>query len=143
MRGVGNFRPGNNSNGGISPSSSRLKPQVSFSSGLPSSLAMLPQISEIGSECIQASSPNDRELANNNSDARFYNRGFPYGSWNDSAFSGMKKDRDNDGKLYSGSNSYGIRVAFYNNCCILNYYHFYICAIAFSTLILAIVYSSE
>ncbi|RVX09637.1 Transcription factor bHLH130 [Vitis vinifera] len=82
MRGVGNFRPGN-------------------------------VISEIGSECIQASSPNDRKLANSNGDARFYSPGFPYGSWNDSAhfenFSGMKRDQDNDGKLYSGSNTSGIR----------------------------------
>ncbi|XP_034694999.1 transcription factor bHLH130-like [Vitis riparia] len=113
MRGVGNFRPGNVGNGEISPSTSRLKPQVSFSSGLPSSLGLLPQISEIGSECIQASSPNDRKLANSNGDARFYTPGFPYGSWNDSAhfenFSGMKRDQDNDGKLYSGSNTSGIR----------------------------------
>ncbi|CBI29901.3 unnamed protein product, partial [Vitis vinifera] len=90
MRGVGNFRPGNVGNGEISPSTSRLKPQVSFSSGLPSSLGLLPQISEIGSD-----------------------PGFPYGSWNDSAhfenFSGMKRDQDNDGKLYSGSNTSGIR----------------------------------
>lgn len=116
MRGVGNFRHGNGNNGEISPSSIRLKPQVSFSSGLPSSLGLLPQISEIGSECIQESSPNDRKVANNSSDARFYSHGFQYGSWNDSAyfenFSGMKRDQDNDGKLYSGSNPSGIRVSF-------------------------------
>nr|WIE96124.1 basic helix-loop-helix transcription factor [Loropetalum chinense var. rubrum] len=81
MRGVGNFRVGNGTNGEVSPSASRLS-HVNFSAGLPSSLGLLPQISEIESEGIGASSPNDGKLGSG--DTQFYGSGFPVGSWNDS-----------------------------------------------------------
>lgn len=108
MKGVGNYGGVNGTSGDISPSMNRLKSQFSFSPRLPSSLGVLSQISEIGTESDGANSPGDAKLVNGNSDVRFYGPGFPYGSWNDSShfpenFTGMKREQDDDGKLFSGT----------------------------------------
>ncbi|XP_022766751.1 transcription factor bHLH130-like [Durio zibethinus] len=105
-KGVGNYCGVNVTNGELSPSSNRLKNQISFSSGLRSSLGMLSQISEIGDESNGANSPDDSKLGNSNSDAQFYGTGYQYSSWNDSArfaenFSGLKRTQDNERKFFS------------------------------------------
>ncbi|XP_015582853.1 transcription factor bHLH130 isoform X2 [Ricinus communis] len=106
MKGMGNYARVNGTSGEVSP---RLKSQLSFPSRIPSSLSMLSQISEIGSESIGgAASPDSGKLGNGNGDSRFYSStGFPYGSWNDSPFSenfnGMKRDPDDNGKPFSAA----------------------------------------
>ncbi|KAK6945346.1 Myc-type, basic helix-loop-helix (bHLH) domain [Dillenia turbinata] len=70
----------------------------------------LSRICENGDDSICASSP--EKFENNSGGNQFYGPGFPYGSWNDSPhfaedISGMKRDRDGDGKLYSSSNASG------------------------------------
>ena len=105
MKGLGNYCGVNGTNGELSPSSNRLKNQISFSSRIPSSLGMLSEISEIGNESIGANSPDDGKLGNSNSDTRFYGTGYRYGSWNDSAhftenFSGLERTQDNDRKFF-------------------------------------------
>ena len=104
MKGMGNYAGMNGTNGEVSP---RLKSQLSFPSRVPSSLGMLSQISEIGSESIDAAtSPDSGKLGNGNGD-RFYgsSTGFPYASWNDlpfvENFSGIKRDPDDNEKLFS------------------------------------------
>lgn len=104
---MGNYGGLNGSNGEVSPSTNRLKTQLSFASRIPSSLGMLSQISETESDSV-AGSPSDGKVGNGNGDARFYSAGFPYGSWNDSShfaenFTGMKRDQENDRKLFSGT----------------------------------------
>lgn len=105
MKGMGNYAGVNGTNGEVSP---RLKGQLSFSSRVPSSLGMLSQISEIGSESFGASGPDAGKLRNGSGDSRFYSSpGFPYGSWNDihfaENFNGMKRDQDSNGKLFSNT----------------------------------------
>ncbi|KAF8398442.1 hypothetical protein HHK36_017369 [Tetracentron sinense] len=105
MRGMGNFRTANGTNGEASPSTSRLKGEINFSSGTPSP-GLMSQISEIGSESIGGSSPENGSLGSGNGGNRCYIPGFPIGSWNDSDnFTGLKRVRDNDGKLFSGLNA--------------------------------------
>lgn len=106
IKGVGNYGGVNGTNGDVSPSTNRLKSQLSFSSRFPSSLGMLSQISEIGSESAGVDSVDDVKLGNGNGDARFYGSGLPYGSWNDSShftenFAGLKRDEENETKLFS------------------------------------------
>ncbi|XP_022742034.1 transcription factor bHLH130-like [Durio zibethinus] len=114
MKDLGKYCGVNGTNGEISPSSNRLKNQISVSSRLPSSLGMLSQISEIGNESIGANSPGDGKLGNSNSDARFYGAGYQYGSLNDSAnftenFYGLKRTRDNDRKFFSSTQNGDLR----------------------------------
>lgn len=108
--GVGNYRLGNGSNGDISPTSSRLKSQMSFSSGLPSSLGMLSRISEIEVENIGATGNDDaKNGSGNHGDTQFYTSEFPLSSWSDSLhfaenFTGLKRElNDDDEKLFSGA----------------------------------------
>ncbi|XVE61220.1 hypothetical protein DITRI_Ditri06bG0021800 [Diplodiscus trichospermus] len=106
MKGLGNYCGVNGTNGELSPSSNRLKNQISVSSRQPSFLGKLSQISETSNESIGANSPDDGKLGNSNSDARFYGTGYQYGSWNDSShftenFSGFKRTQDNDRKFFS------------------------------------------
>lgn len=47
-----------------------------------------------------------RQLGDCNADTRFYGTGFQFGTWNDSSnfaenLGGMRRDQDNDGKLFS------------------------------------------
>ncbi|KAJ9184728.1 hypothetical protein P3X46_004427 [Hevea brasiliensis] len=103
VKGMGNYAGMNGTNGEVSP---RLKSQLSFPARAPSSLGMLSQISAIESESIDAASPDSGKLRNGNCDSRFYSStGFPYGSWNESHFAenfnGMKRDPDDNGKLFS------------------------------------------
>lgn len=91
----------------MSPSTNRLKSQLSFSSRLPS-LGMLSQISEVGNENLEANTLDEEKLGNDNGDARFYGTGFPFGSWNDASnfsdsFNGLRRDQDNNRKLCSST----------------------------------------
>ncbi|KHG02416.1 Transcription factor protein [Gossypium arboreum] len=73
MKGLGNYGGVNGTSGELSPSSNRLKNQISFSSRQPSSLGILSQISEIENENLGANS---------------FDGGKPEyqcGSWNESA----------------------------------------------------------
>ncbi|KAJ6992471.1 hypothetical protein D5086_012258 [Populus alba] len=104
QNGVGNYSGLNDTNGEASP---RLQSQLSFSSRVPSSLGLLSQISEIGSESMEAGSPDSGKLTSVSVDGRFYSsHGFPYGSWNDSHllenFSSMKREQEN-GNLFSNA----------------------------------------
>lgn len=88
-------------NGDVSPSSSRLRSPMSFSSGVSSSLGMFSQITELEDESVIGS---DIKLTNSSREPQVY----PYGSWNDSShfpdnFSVLKRDLDYDGKLFSGT----------------------------------------
>ncbi|KAF5473330.1 hypothetical protein F2P56_009949 [Juglans regia] len=112
-KGVGNFDGVNDAGGDVSPSANRLKSQISFPSRLPSSLGMLSQISEIGTETVGANSLLDGKLGNGNDDSRFYGLGLPYDYWNDPShlaekFTAMKREQDDDGKLFSGTQNGGI-----------------------------------
>jgi hypothetical protein len=103
MKGVGNYAAVNGNNGELSPSINRLNSQVSFPSRNGSSLGMLSQISEIDSEDIEATSPND---GGSNGDTTHYGSGFPYSSWNDTqSFSenliGLKRGRSGNEKMFS------------------------------------------
>lgn len=103
MKGMGIHAGVNGTNGEGSP---RLKSQLSFPARIPSSLSMLSPMSAIESESIDAASPDSGKLRNGNCDARAYTAtGFPYGSWNDSNFAenfnSMKRDPDDNGKLFS------------------------------------------
>ncbi|KAL5545536.1 hypothetical protein UlMin_005223 [Ulmus minor] len=107
IKGGGNYGGLNGTHGDVSPAS-RLRSQLSFSSRPPSSLGMLSQISEIGSESLGASNLDEGKLGNGNGDARYYGNGFPFGSWNESLnftdnFGGIRRDQDNSRKLCSGT----------------------------------------
>lgn len=72
----------------------------------PSSLGMLSQISEIGSESL---GPEDSSrLGVGTGEARFSGSGLHFSSWNDSShfsdnFASLKRVRENDIKLFPGS----------------------------------------
>lgn len=112
MKGIGNYSRVNGTNGDVSPSTDRLKSQLSFSPRFPSSLGML-SISEIGSENLGADSPDDGKLGNGSVDAHFYGPGVPYSSWNDPPhftenFTVMKREQDDDGKLFAANQNGGL-----------------------------------
>ncbi|XP_077214885.1 transcription factor bHLH130-like isoform X2 [Tasmannia lanceolata] len=110
MRGMGNYRGGGNgSNGEPTAPTSRLKNQLSFSSRQASSSGLMSQISEMGSESIGGSSPDDSSLGNGDSGNQCYIPGFPISSWDNSSlvsenFTGLKRARDVGGKMISGLN---------------------------------------
>ncbi|KAL9371369.1 hypothetical protein Peur_036509 [Populus x canadensis] len=94
MREGGSFRAGNGTNGEASPTN-KLRRHVNFSSGQ----RMLPQIAEIGEECIGGRSPEGDV-----SEARYMSR-FTSDSWDGASLSGLKRQRDNDGNMFSGLNT--------------------------------------
>lgn len=102
LRSFGNYRVGNGTNDGdVSPSSSRLRSPMNFSPGVPSTLGMLSQISELEDESVVRS---DIKLGNGSREPQF----FPFGSWSESShfpenYSLMKRDLDYDGKLFAGT----------------------------------------
>jgi len=103
MKGIGNYATVNGSNGELSPSINRLNTQVSFPSRNASSLGILSHISEIDSEDIEATSPDD---GGSNGDSTHYGSGFPYSSWNDTQsftenLSGLKRGRSSNEKMFS------------------------------------------
>ncbi|XP_047172683.1 transcription factor bHLH130-like [Vigna umbellata] len=105
MKGVGNYGGVNDNNGELSPCISRLKNQINFSPRNSSSLGMLSQISEIGSEDIETTSPDDNTTHGGN-DTQHFGPGFPYGSWNETLqlsenLSGMKRGRSDSEKIFS------------------------------------------
>lgn len=90
---MGSYGGVNGSNGELSPSTKRLKSQLSIPSRIPSSLGMLSRISE-----VETDSPTHEKVGNGNGDARFYSTGLSYGSWNDSShftenFTNMKREQ--------------------------------------------------
>ncbi|KAL2326962.1 hypothetical protein Fmac_020389 [Flemingia macrophylla] len=104
VKGVGNYGGVNGSNGELSPYIKRLKNQISFSSRNATSLGMLSQISEIESEDIDETSPDD-DRRHGGGDTH-YGPKFPYGSWNDTPqlsenLSGLKRGRNVNEKLLS------------------------------------------
>lgn len=94
MGDVANFRV---SNGKASPTK-RLNGHINFSSG---TSRFMPQITENGNE---SSSPDNENLGNDNSSNGFYVPSFPNDSWNDSGFTGIKRNRDGEEK-FSGFNA--------------------------------------
>ncbi|KAI4300732.1 hypothetical protein L6164_034073 [Bauhinia variegata] len=103
MKGVGNYGGVNGNNCELSPSINRLKNQISLPSRT-SSLGILSQISELESESIGPTSPDDGRLAATNG----YVSGFSYSSWNDTSrlsenISGLKRDQNNSDKLFSNA----------------------------------------
>jgi hypothetical protein len=67
---------------------------------------MLPQIAEIGEECIGGRSPEGDV-----SEARYMSR-FTSDSWDGASLSGLKRQRDNDGNMFSGLNTLDNQVSF-------------------------------
>ncbi|KAK7392831.1 hypothetical protein VNO78_21280 [Psophocarpus tetragonolobus] len=105
MKGVGNYGGVNGTNGELGPSINRLKNQISFSPRNASLLGMLSQISEIDSEDIEATSPDDDGRHGGN-DTQHYGSGFLYGSWNETPqlsenLSGLKRGRSGNEKVLS------------------------------------------
>jgi hypothetical protein len=89
MRNAGSFRAGNGTNGEATPSTSRLRSHVNFSSGH----RTLPQIAEIGEECIGGSSP----------EGDFSKRKYMY-NFNSDTWGDASRLKDNDGNMFSGLN---------------------------------------
>ncbi|KAM7271850.1 hypothetical protein ACFE04_031064 [Oxalis oulophora] len=85
-KGLRNFNGVDTTNEELSPSTKRLKSQLSFpsrlSSSSSSSLGILPQISEIGNEGIGSVTTDDENIGSSNGDARFFSPGFTFGPWN-------------------------------------------------------------
>lgn len=111
MRGTGNFGSGSGTNGEPSFSSaSRLKGQINFSSGPPSSSGLMTPISEMGNKSMGTGSPDNGSFGEGHSNSGGFITGFPIGSWDDSAimsesFSGLKRVRDDEAKTFSGLNA--------------------------------------
>ncbi|XP_050890969.1 transcription factor bHLH130 isoform X2 [Lathyrus oleraceus] len=110
MKGVGNYAAMNGSNGDVIPSINRLNSQVSFPSRNTSSSGMLSHFSEIDSEDIEATSPDD---GGSNGDTPHYGSGFPYSSWNDTqSFSenliGLKREQSGNEKMFSDFQNGGL-----------------------------------
>ncbi|KAF5208077.1 Transcription factor bhlh [Thalictrum thalictroides] len=106
MRGIGNFGAGNSTNE-ATPSTRRLKNQMSYPSGPPSSSGLMSPISEVGSESIGTCGADGGSVGNNNVSNQ-YPPNFPLNSWDDSAlenFTSLKRFRDADTKMHSGLNS--------------------------------------
>ncbi|XP_059651820.1 transcription factor bHLH130-like [Cornus florida] len=102
----GNFRVGSGTKNEVSPSTSRLNDHMKFSSGPSSCLRFMPQIAENGNECTGVGSFENGHLGNGNDNSnRHYAPGFPNSSWNDSTFSGLKRSRDGNAKMFSSFNS--------------------------------------
>lgn len=116
MRGMGSFRGGNGINGETTASASRFKNQMSLLSRQASSPGQMSQISEMGSESLGGSSPDDGSLGNGNGTGRVYiPGGFPISSWDDSSlenFTGVKRVRDVNGKMISSLNPSEAQVLF-------------------------------
>jgi len=105
MKGVGNYSGVNDNNGELSPCISRLKNHISFSPRNSSSLGVLSQISEIGNEDIEATSPHD-DASHESNGTQHFGLGFPYGSWSDTPqlsenLIGLKRGRSDNEKIFS------------------------------------------
>ncbi|KAK9273031.1 hypothetical protein L1049_017838 [Liquidambar formosana] len=111
LRGMGNLGAGNGTNGEPSFSSaSRLKNQINFSSGPPTSSGLMTPISEMGNKSMGQSSPDSGSFGEGRSSNGGYITGFPIGSWDDSTimsenFTGLKRARGDDRNAFSGLNA--------------------------------------
>lgn len=107
MKGVRNYAAVNGSNGELTQSINRLSTQISFPSRTASSLGVLSQISEIESEDIEPTSPDDaRQGGNSGNASSHFGSGFPYGSWSDTQpisenMSSLKRGRSGNEKMFS------------------------------------------
>ena len=106
---MGSFKLGNGTNGKAGPSN-RLNGFINFSAGPSSFSRFMPQIAENGNECIEASSPENQHLSNGSN--RNFLPSFQNDSWNDSGFTGLKRNRDGDEKRFSGFSLLESQVAF-------------------------------
>lgn len=98
IKGQGIHRGGSGFNGEVSPTN-KWRNQFSF----PSSIGMLSQISETGSESLREGGPGDSSrLGIGISESRISGPGFHFNSWSDS-FTSLKRDRENNVKLFPGS----------------------------------------
>ncbi|XP_051144367.1 transcription factor bHLH130-like isoform X2 [Andrographis paniculata] len=70
---------------------------MAFSSGPSSSLRFMPSIPENGSERIGACGPETSQMRNDNS-------AFRQGSWNESQFKSLKRNRDSEDNMFSNFN---------------------------------------
>lgn len=102
IRDTRHFKPANCINGGNNSPISRLKNCVNFSSGLSSGLRILPQIDEIVNDCTGPTTPVSGSMGNGIGGNRSYIPSLPTGSWNESAFNGLKRFRDDDQMMLSG-----------------------------------------
>lgn len=86
MRGMGNFGAGSGANAEASFSSgSRLKNQIDFPPGPPSSSGITPHASEIGGKSMGMGSPESGSFGESRrNDGGYMTGGFPSSSWDDS-----------------------------------------------------------
>jgi len=123
MKGVGNYDGVNDNNGELSPCISRFKNHINFSPRNSSSLGVLSHIFEIGSEDIEATSPDD-DVSDGSNDTQHFVPGFPYGSWSETPqllenLSGLKRRRRDNEKIFSEVQVYIIcLIALFFCCCI-------------------------
>ncbi|XAR60407.1 hypothetical protein NMG60_11033770 [Bertholletia excelsa] len=111
MRGTGNLG-GVNSTNAVAPftSPNRLKCQMDFSSGRPSSSGRMATILENGSKSIEMSGPEDGSFGEGEGSDCGYLNDFTVGSWDDSAIlpdSILKRfdDDDDEKKAFRGTNA--------------------------------------
>ncbi|GFZ20660.1 basic helix-loop-helix (bHLH) DNA-binding superfamily protein [Actinidia rufa] len=108
MRGMGNFGGGSGTNAEASfPSPSRLKSQMDFSSGKPSSSDRMTPILENRSKNTEIRDPEDGGSREGHRNDRGYITGFPIGSWDDSAIfsDNFPIEEDDDRKTFSVMNA--------------------------------------
>ncbi|KAK3020453.1 hypothetical protein RJ639_047577 [Escallonia herrerae] len=109
MRGIGDFGAGSGTNAEASFSSaSRLKRQLDYSPGQPSSSGLLATISEMGGKNMRMSSPDNEIYEEGHTKEGSYATGFPSSSWDDSAILSdnfLKELEDSDRRTLSNLNS--------------------------------------
>ncbi|KAH6758016.1 hypothetical protein C2S52_023097 [Perilla frutescens var. hirtella] len=104
VRGIGSYRVADGGgNGELSPSSSRFKNHMNFSSVDPS-LSRITEVVE--NENGGPDGLDEAKVGHSSGDNLFFSSGFPFGSWNDSSYfaenlsSGIKRELDIDPKLF-------------------------------------------
>ncbi|XP_057483163.1 transcription factor bHLH130-like isoform X1 [Actinidia eriantha] len=108
MRGMGNFGGGSGTNAEASfPSPSRLKSQMDFSSGKPSSSERMTPILENRSKNTEIRDPEGGGSREGRRNDRGYITGFPIGSWDDSAIfsDNFPIEDDDDRKTFAVMNA--------------------------------------
>ncbi|PIN13201.1 hypothetical protein CDL12_14166 [Handroanthus impetiginosus] len=105
QNGIGSYKlvDGGANGGDLSPSTSRLKNHMNFSSGIPS---MLSRITEVENENGGATGLDEANVENRGGENLFSSSGFPFGSLLDSSHfaenfrTGIKREMDNDQNLF-------------------------------------------
>lgn len=114
-RGMGNF--GTDGETSFS-SASRLKGQINFSSGPPSSSSLMTPLAEIGNKSMATASSDNASFGDGHNNNGAFITGFPIGSWDDSiimseSFSGLRRVGDDEAKPFSGLNASESQVSFF------------------------------